>query len=207
MNTYPDLYTLLGNWLARELRESAHEASPVDVGSMIGELCVIAKSFGDPNKPWSMDTGQNTGVYEPGYEASGTYAIKGKRLQVLCATGLVTIWADEPTLAMRLAEESLTAEEQGFDAKSLPSCLHYLCENSFGFSTTHLTYTPEKWLAPIQQAALEYHGPDAYAMLCAAVTLTGMAGYEPEVQRGSTCIDTLLAGAYVASEHHRGVRK
>jgi hypothetical protein len=99
------------------------------------------------------------------------------------------------------------AEVEDMDVKYVGSCLHYLCENSFGFSTTHPRYDEKTWLKPIQEQVKAYHGPGAYAFLDSACNLIGMQSYSlPDDERMGNAIDILLMAAQVSSEWHRKVR-
>lgn len=96
-------------------------------------------------------------------------------------------------------------EEVG-DLENLGGCLHHLCELSFGFSTTHHSYTgnePDRLLERIGYI----HGKNAAGTLqtaCDAIGYSSITGMEDFCSQ--ELVRNLLQIAQVQSDYHRGYR-
>jgi len=98
------------------------------------------------------------------------------------------------------------AEAHDFDVTKVWSCAHYIAENSYGFSSTHPTWTEETWVKPLQNEMLAYHGPDAARTIQTLVDFWGCEDMFDGPTAKATAED-LLCLAIVQSEQHRGKRE
>jgi hypothetical protein len=93
------------------------------------------------------------------------------------------------------------AEAADFNVESIPSCFHYLCENSIGFTTTHPRYD-ESWFTRIRDQTDRYHGTPALRLLESAVHVTGQCDTSDDL---GACVELLLRAAILASAEFRNV--
>jgi hypothetical protein len=87
-----------------------------------------------------------------------------------------------------------------FQVESVPSCYHYLCENAFGFTTTHPRYDAS-WFTDIRDKVERHHGPGAMRLLDSACDVTG----ECEGSEIGMCVELLLRLAILESQRFRAL--
>ena len=96
------------------------------------------------------------------------------------------------------------AEANDFDVTKVWSFAHFIAENSYGFTSTHPNWSEEKFVQPLQQEMLAYHGPEAARTIQTLVDLWGCEELFDKPSVKHTERDLLLL-AMVQSAQHRKV--